>query len=236
MKHDGTAQTCREEMLRHEGIGNSDDDATERAVMTSDSGAEIAMVLVYIRTRTKLSEHVPGDAVSNHRARARFHAFVGSGDLCGDMYFDFAVSSPEHQKAVIDSFRAELRSLQFDPKAKPTFIGAFVYGTLAFDHLMARNAFIGYDLALERVHSTEDPKKWRRITNDQRNMAYAMMYGPEEFRRAVNAFVARKPDYPTAYLLLAKVEAEDGNAAAIPHSSSTGLRSPGECASWRDVS
>ncbi len=213
VKHDGTAATCREEVVRREGIGDSDD-ATERAVMTSDSGAEIAMVLIYIRTRTKLSEHVPGAAVSNHRTRARYHAFVGSGDLCGDVSFEFAVSSPERQKAAIDSFRAQLRSLRFDAKAKPTFIGAFVYGTLAFDRLMARNAFIGYDLALERVHSSDDPKKWRRITNDQRNMAYAMMYGPEELRAAVNAVVAHKPDYPTAYLLLARVEAEEGKAGA----------------------
>jgi hypothetical protein len=213
IKREGTAQTCREGMLRSEGIDKSDD-VTERAVMNSNSGVEIATVLIYIRTKTKLSDHVAGEAVTNPRTRARFRAFIGSGDLCGDIYFDFALSSPEQQKAAIDSFQAELRTLQFDPKAKPTFLGAFVYATVNFTHFRARGAFQSYEIALDRVNSSEDPNKWSGITFDQRNLAFAMLQGSKQFRAAVQSVVAHNPDYPSAYLLLAKMEAEDGNAEA----------------------
>ena len=208
-KGEGSGQTCREGMLKTEGIDHSPDTA-DRDLMKSASGVEIATVLIYQRTKTKLSEHVDGDAVVNTKPRAGLRAFVGSGELCGDIYFFFPTSTPEEEKQVVESFKADLRTLEFDPKAKPAFLGAFAYATAALTKSVPAGAIGAYDEALKRVDSSDDPNKWRSIILDQRAIAYAMLKGRNDTRAACVQSMDNKADYPDPYLLTARLDAEDG--------------------------
>jgi len=212
-KRNGAALTCRESMLKSERLDNSPD-ATDRATMTSDSGIEIATVLIYRRDHTKLSDHVAGADVTNAITHMGFRAFIGSGDLCADMNFDFPLTSPDAQKTVIESFQSELRTLQFDPHAKPTFLGAFTYATVDLTHFLPRGALAAYEIALDRAKSSDDPKKWTSITADQRSIALAMLQGPKQVPAACLEVIAHNPDYPGAYYILAKLDAEAADAEA----------------------
>jgi hypothetical protein len=213
-KRNGAAIACRESMLKSERLDNSPD-ATDRATMKSDSGIEIATVLISRRDHTKLSDHVAGANVTNAITHMGFRAFIGSGDLCADMNFDFPLTSPDVQKAAIESFQSELRTLEFDPQAKSTFLAAFTYATVDLTHFLPKGALAGYGVALDRVKFSDDPKKWASITTDQRSIAFAMIEGTKQVPSACKEAIAHNPDYPGAYYLLAKwsAEANDVDAA-----------------------
>ena len=220
-KGKASAESCRESMLKTERIDQSSD-VTERALVKSDSGVEIATVLIKDKQANRLSDFTAGTAPATPKTVMIFRAFAGSGQLCVDIGFSFDFDTSEDQKTKIESFQSELRTLQFDPKAKPTFMGAFTYATVELTHFAntelhnspARGAFEGYQIALDRVGSSGDPAKWGPITTDQRAIAFSMIQGMKSFQSTLESVVAHKPEYPGPYLLLAKSEAADKNPEA----------------------
>ena len=67
---------------------------------------------------------------------------------------------------------------------------------------------------LNRVDSSDNPTKWRRVTTDQLSMSLGIV-GDLRGSRAVNeAAIAKDPTYPLYYYNLACADAEEGNAQA----------------------
>ena len=191
-----TSEACRDEMLSSEG-GVSLAAVKDRLSMKSSSGADIALALI-----------VP--ASGKHSA---IRAFVADDTLCGDLLF--SVEQPvTKQMLPMDKVKTILSTLQFDPKAKPTFREAFAYATVQWDKQQLKGAATAYKAALALVDSSDDPVKWRRVTTDQLSMALGMS-GDLQGSRAVNeAAIQRDPEYPLYYYNLACADAESNDAAA----------------------
>jgi len=189
-----TAESCREDMFKNEHA--TDADVHDRVQMKSASGAEIALAAV-----------VPKDAKSAIRA------FVADGSLCADLLFSVEASAPS-QTAALQAVKGLLNTLTFDPHAQPTFSGAFAYATVEFHNQQFKGAAIAYRAALDRVDTSDNPIKWRRVTTDQLSMSLGIS-GDLKASRAVNqAAIAHDPTYPLYYYNLACADAEEGNAEA----------------------
>lgn len=193
-KSNMTAATCRDDMFKNEQA--TPDDVHDQVQMKSASGAEIALAVVPPKN-----------------AQSAVRAFVASGSLCGDLLFSVEQSAPS-QTAALQKVKGILNSLAFDPDARPTFPGAFAYATVEFHNHQFAGAARAYQAALERVDSSDNPTKWRRVTTDQLSMALGIS-GDLKASRAINeAAIAKDPTYPLYYYNLACADAEEGNAAA----------------------
>ena len=182
-----TAATCRDAMLKSDGPKALA--AVNRSSMKSTSGADIAL------------------AVSSAPSAVR--AFVASGNLCGDILF----SQPDSaQPLPMDRVKTILNSVRFDPQTKTTFHDAFAYATIAFDNHDLQGAVHAYRDALALVATSDDPKKWQRISTDQLSISYGMAGALDESRAVNVAAIKRDPDYPMYYYNLACAEAEQSNA------------------------
>jgi hypothetical protein len=122
------AAGCREEMLKSEGA-RSLAAAKDRLSFKSDSGVDVALVLMI----------PPNSTASGIRA------FVASGDLCGDL--SFTAKEGVAPQRVKDT----LATLKFDPRTKPTFLDAFAYATVEYDHHQYAGAAKAYRAALTMV-------------------------------------------------------------------------------------
>lgn len=189
-----TAETCRDEMIKSEG---AEEVIKGRLSFKSTSGVDIATVLM-----------IPKSGNSS-----TVRAFVASGDLCADMSFTDPHPITE-QMVPMEKTKAILNTLQFDPQAKPTFVGTFAYATVEWQNKQIKGAALAYKAALELVDTSDDPLKWRRVTTDQLSMSLGMSGDLQQSRAVNQAAIARDPDYPLYYLNLACADAEEGNAAA----------------------
>jgi|ERR1017187_1917583 tetratricopeptide (TPR) repeat protein len=184
-----TSETCRDQMLLAEKVSVA---ASDRLTMRSNSGADIALVLL-------VSEKSPHPAV---------RAFVANGDLCADITLTYPSASgiPE-SKQLLDT-------LTFDPQATPGFRDAFAYATVEWDKGQMKGAARAYAAALKLVDPSDDPTKWRRVTTDQLSMALGIS-GDLVLSRAVNvAAITKDPNYPMYYYNLACADAEENKPDA----------------------
>jgi len=191
-----TAETCRDEMLQSEGP-QALAAAPSLASIKSATGVDIAIALM-----------IPKDGKSSI-----VRAFVASGDLCGDISFTEAQPVTK-QMIPMEKTKSILKTLQFDPQAKPTFRDAFAYATVEWKKEQIKGSALAYADALKLVDTSDDPVKWRRVTTDQLSMALGMS-GDLQKSRAVNeAAIKLDPSYPLYYYDLACADAEEGKADA----------------------
>jgi hypothetical protein len=210
---DVTPESCRERTLHNEGL-NRTPDVTDRDVIKSDSGTEIATVLIYDRTQTRLRDFLAGMPLNNRRTRARFRAFIASGDLCASLSFQFPLNGPQQDKAHVEAFRAELRTLRFDPQARPTFLDIFTYATVDFETHDRSGAIHDYYLARGRAGETNDKRKWGEIVANQLSVVSATDEHPQKLREALQKAIAHDPGRPGYYLMLARLDADSNDASA----------------------
>jgi tetratricopeptide (TPR) repeat protein len=195
-----TAETCRDEMLKNDGP-DALAAASGRSSMKSDSGADIAVVLL-IPKSGKFSTT---------------RAFVASGDMCADLAFTDARSLLEQgatMKQMQENIRTFLRTIDFDPQAKPAFRDTFAYATVEWKHEQIAGATLAYKAALKLVDRSDDPTKWRRVTTDRLSMALGMAGDLKQSRVVNEDAIERDPNYPIYYYDLACADAEEGNASA----------------------
>jgi hypothetical protein len=218
-KGEKNAAGCRDGMLRSERVDAAD--ISDRDLMQSRSGVEIATVFIALHQQTRLEDHTAGTVVSREVSQADFRAFIGSGEICGDISFFYDPRSADAEVS-IKSFREDLKNLRFDPNSKPSFLGAFTYATAEMTHVASGEvfktppeaAFEDYQLALDRVNTSDNPDKWRAITTDERAIAFSFMQGIAGLRSTLTSLVARQPDNYDPYYLLANVDALDKNSMA----------------------
>jgi hypothetical protein len=183
-----TAVACRDEALAMEGVKPAQFHA-DAATAKSKTGAELAVV-------TMLGPDAQPTAL---------RAFVGANALCGEMRFDAPQPLP------LDSLRATLAGIRFEPQTPTAFRDAFAYATAARDHEDLEGAARAYRVALRVVETSDDPLKWRRITTDQLSVALGLE-GDITGSRAVNlAAIKVDPTYPMYFYNLACADAEESN-------------------------
>lgn len=191
-----TASACRDQTLFAEG-SKSLDAAMNRIELESSTGVHIALVLM-----------IPKDSSSS-----AIRAFVASGDLCADLTF----STPLPVKVMVvpmQRVRDILQTLTFDPKAPPSFRGAFTYATAEFNQHQYAGAATAYEAALRMVDTSSHPRTLRRVTTDQISLSLRLA-GQLEQTRAVNeAAIAVDPSYPLYFYNLACADAAQGDAKA----------------------
>jgi len=191
-----TAETCRDEMLSSEGP-QALAVKPDLASLKSATGVDIAIALM-IPKSGKFSE---------------VRAFVASGDLCGDISFTEAQPVTK-QILPMEETKSILKTLQFDPQAKPTFRDAFLYATVEWKKEQIKGSALAYADALKLVDSSDDPVKWRRVTTDQLSMALGMSGDIQQSRAVNEAAIKRDPSYPLYYYDLACADAEEGKVDA----------------------
>jgi tetratricopeptide (TPR) repeat protein len=192
------ASSCRDAMLKAE---HAEAAVQDRASMRSRSGVEIAMAVLL----------APKDA------RMALRAFVGSGDLCGDLLFNAADVRPGDEGAyrlTMETAKQTLLSLIFDPSARPTFQDAFAYASVEYRKQQYAGAAAAYRAALAMVDQSDDPVKFRRVVTDNLSIALGISGDVTGSRDLNEAAIAKDPEYPLYYYDLACADAESGDPEA----------------------
>jgi len=172
--------SCRDEMLKAE---HAEASVQGRTTMRSLSGVEIAMVVL----------------VAPKDARMSLRAFVGSGDLCGDLLFSADDIQPGDEQAyrlTMETAKQTLLTLQFDPTAKPTFKDAFAYATAEYMKHRYAGAAAAYRSALAMVNESDEPVKFRRVVTDQLSMSLGISGDLKGSREVNESAITKDPEYP----------------------------------------
>jgi len=192
------ASSCRDSMLAYE---HAEAAVQNRGSMHSTSGVEIALAVLL----------APRDA------RMSVRAFVASGELCGDLLFnavDAQTGDQEAYRLTMETAKATLMTLIFDPGYKPTFNDAFAYADVEFTKHEYAGAAVAYRAALAKVDQSGDPLKFRRVVTDQLAMSLGISGDLKGSRDVNEAAIAKDPEYPLYYYNLSCADAEAGDPKA----------------------
>ena len=191
-----TSESCRDEMLTSEGKEALSSDQG-RSSYTTPNGVHVATVLL-LPSSGKFSA---------------LRVFVAHEDLCADLLFTYLQPITKTMFPMLQS-KAIIKSINFNPAAKPSFRDAFAYATVEWAHHDPKGAATAYSAALKLVDQSDDPLKWRRVITDQLTMSLGMSGDLKQSRAVNQAAIAKDPDYPLYYFNLACADAESGDALA----------------------
>jgi tetratricopeptide (TPR) repeat protein len=196
------AGLCRDETLKAE---HAEAAVQDRASIRSADGVDIAIAVL----------------INPKDANMSLRAFVASEDLCGDLLFDAADVRPGDKEAyrlTMETAKQTLRTLTFDPRAKPTFQDAFAYATAEYMKQQYAGAALAFRAALAMVSQSEDPLKFRRVITDNLSMSLGISGDLRGSREVNEAAIKKDPEYPLYYYNLACADAESGDPkAALIH-------------------